>query len=657
MTIQVTQITGDVVELAFPPREEDLRVGDVLSVVDRRSRRGLIVQILEIRTAPGAFKPQQTFRPPRHHTAVPATTTRRSPKVAAPPSSAYPSKHLAIAKIRKLTTPDWQAWDGWIPTHDAVVARMPDQELVDRCLLPTEQPLLLGRTLAAERLAIDTRALVGLNLVSGTDEGEIALLTSVILRALAAHGLPCIVFDLCGTACILSEPRGSASTSQAQPSHVVRLRVGDEVKLDVRQCSPAALLDLLTRFGLPNLPALYVVSQVAPRPVCTTSSGEAVQPSPFLGIEELIQLIDGRVASSDQVQLGAILGCLRMIKQEGVLASTPADTVSFPEHYETIRQGGRMIVDLSTVANAARGGVVRAIFDNLVRLHTQQNAGGSPRWPCLILEEPQLYFNQRDLHEILMRASSLGMTSFILTTCPSSLELGLLRRIDNLFLLSHRSGHELQSLANSGLLDHETASSLACRLGSRQGLLVGKATRRFPVIFAFEAVDEASATLPDHVVRRARSELASSGAATPRRSSSPPAPDRAYGEPTLPLFPEEAPAQASPLPPAQAPPREPAASESSREVSLALIIARWDRVLKRVGRRRRILETILSTARPVHLEGHTLLLGFPPQSRFQQELMASPEYRGLLEEELTNLFGVALEVTATLHPLSDTPQR
>lgn len=654
MTIQVTQITGDVVELAFPPREEDLRVGDVLSVVDRRSRRGLIVQILEIQTAPGAFKPHQMFRPPRHHAAGPDTTTRRSPKVAAPPSSAYPGQHLAIAKIRKLTTPDWQAWDGWIPTHDAVVARMPDQELVDRCLLPTEQPLSLGRTLADERLAIDTRALVGLNLVCGADEGEIALLISVILRELAAQGLPCIAFALSGTACILSEPRDSASTSQAQPSHVVRLRVGDEVKLDVRQCSPAALLDLLTRFGLPNLPALYVVSQVAPRPVYSTSSGEAVQPSPFLGIEELIQLIDDRVASSDQVQLGAILGCLRMIKQEGVLASTPTDTISFPEHYETIRQGGRMIVDLSTLANAARGGVVRAIFDNLVRLHTQQNAGGSPRWPCLILEEPQLYFNQRDLHEILMRASSLGMTSFILTTCLSSLELALLRRIDNLFLLSHRSAYELQSLANCGLLDQETASSLACRLGSRQGLLVGKATRRFPVMFTFEAVDEASATLPDHVVHRARSELASS-VANPRRSSSPP--DRAYGEPTLPLFPEEAPAQASTLPPAQAPPREPAASESSRELSLALIIARWDRVLKRVGRRRRILETILSTARPVHLEGHTLLLGFPPQSRFQQELMASPEYRGLLEDELTNLFGVALEVTATLHPLSDTPQR
>jgi hypothetical protein len=92
-------------------------------------------------------------------------------------------------------------------------------------------------------------------------------------------------------------------------------------------------------------------------------------------------------------------------------------------------------------------------------------------------------------------------------------------------------------------------------------------------------------------------------------------------------------------------------------VSLTQIEAQWDLVVKRVGRRRRILETILATARPVHLDGRTLFLGFPPQSRFQQELMASPESRGLLEEELTNLFGVTFEVMETFHPLPESPRR
>jgi hypothetical protein len=74
-----------------------------------------------------------------------------------------------------------------------------------------------------------------------------------------------------------------------------------------------------------------------------------------------------------------------------------------------------------------------------------------------------------------------------------------------------------------------------------------------------------------------------------------------------------------------------------------------------VGRRRRILETILAAARPVHLDGYTLLIGFQPQSRFQHELMASPEYRSILEDELSRLFGVTFEVTATLHHTPELP--
>ena len=77
----------------------------------------------------------------------------------------------------------------------------------------------------------------------------------------------------------------------------------------------------------------------------------------------------------------------------------------------------------------------------------------------------------------------------------------------------------------------------------------------------------------------------------------------------------------------------------------------WGHVVKRVSRRRRILETILSTARPLRLAGQTVVLGFPPQQRFQQELIESEEYRRLLEEELQKTFGVVLEVSTELLPV------
>jgi hypothetical protein len=77
----------------------------------------------------------------------------------------------------------------------------------------------------------------------------------------------------------------------------------------------------------------------------------------------------------------------------------------------------------------------------------------------------------------------------------------------------------------------------------------------------------------------------------------------------------------------------------------------WDHVVKRVARRRRILETILTIARPLRMVDQTLVLGFPPQHRFQQEIVESEEYRSLLQEELHKTFGVSFEVTTEVSPV------
>ncbi len=50
MKIQIRQIKGDIVELVFNPKEEDLRVGETLSLREKASGRGVIVQIIEFRT-------------------------------------------------------------------------------------------------------------------------------------------------------------------------------------------------------------------------------------------------------------------------------------------------------------------------------------------------------------------------------------------------------------------------------------------------------------------------------------------------------------------------------------------------------------------------------------------------------------------------------
>jgi hypothetical protein len=185
-------------------------------------------------------------------------------------------------------------------------------------------------------------------------------------------------------------------------------------------------------------------------------------------------------------------------------------------------------------------------------------------------------------------------------------------------------------------------------LRTHHSLLIGAATGDYPIIFTVnppggaEMIAERSAfSRRPGAVRmdptgRSMPQFSAQGAAS------------AEAELSLPLFPEEAPARViEPETPADE--GIPATSHSSTP-TVAQVTAMWGHVVTRVARRRRILETILSAARPLRVAEQRLVLSFPPQHRFQQELVESEEYRSLLEEELKKAFGVSLEVTTEVYP-------
>jgi hypothetical protein len=116
------------------------------------------------------------------------------------------------------------------------------------------------------------------------------------------------------------------------------------------------------------------------------------------------------------------------------------------------------------------------------------------------------------------------------------------------------------------------------------------------------------------------------------------------------LFPEEsfASAEGSPLLYAQ---RQSGRSPLSHPgLSLTHITAEWPALLKRLGRRRQVLETILTPGRPIQLIGQTLIIEFPLDRRFHRELLDIPDYRAYVEEELSRRFRVRLAVATSLYP-------
>jgi hypothetical protein len=122
------------------------------------------------------------------------------------------------------------------------------------------------------------------------------------------------------------------------------------------------------------------------------------------------------------------------------------------------------------------------------------------------------------------------------------------------------------------------------------------------------------------------------------------------GATNLLLFPDDSWAPVEALPPMNTSPTP--RSSPPRRFSLALtqITAEWQILRKRLGRRHRVLETVLAAGRPIQLTGHTLVVGFSPQHRFHQELLDLPDYRSCVEEELARTFQVRLSVVTAAYP-------
>lgn len=101
MNVQIRQIKGDIVELVFNPKEEDLRVGENLSLREKGSNRGLIVQVIEFRTVSYPALLQEMLELVAE---TPQAESNELSKLYAAGLNEMGNLKLAIAKIRKVVT-------------------------------------------------------------------------------------------------------------------------------------------------------------------------------------------------------------------------------------------------------------------------------------------------------------------------------------------------------------------------------------------------------------------------------------------------------------------------------------------------------------------------------------------------------------------------
>ncbi|MCS7254538.1 MAG: ATP-binding protein [Armatimonadota bacterium] len=502
MGIEVYQVKGDVMELIFDPTEEDLRVGETLCVRERDSGNGLIVQVISFRSLNYPSLVRDLLRlalngergngngsntgesiqggelPPEFIEALSEQTMPRERNL-----------KVAICKIRKLANGEWDQWDGWIPHRDVEVTRTADSELFENCIELLGNPIELGYTLRGEPFKVDGRHLEKINIITGVKGCGKSHLAKVILLELMQLGAPCIVFDINREYVHLPKLEVDAITGRVIRPGIVHLKAGVNLKFGLRQFGIQPLITMLTKFGLPEVSAMHLENRLFGLFEEMRAMEQQGRKSPFLTIEHLIQMAEHNELAESEIVNTAIRSRLEAVRNTRVFARTPSEAIDLKGEYNRIRYGGALIIDISDLTPLARFGFVQAVIEIIKEICERELSKSTNRFPFAFFEEAHLYVTRNTIGTIVTRSRHIGITCFFITNMIGSLDETVLRQADNLFIMNTPFEDDVRHLAKCALTDLETMSSFVKRLRRHHALVIGNATKQYPVIIRVKPLE------------------------------------------------------------------------------------------------------------------------------------------------------------------------
>lgn len=627
MSIQVNQVRGDIVELIFNPREEDLRVGETLRLQDRTTGEGLVVQVVAFRmvTYPSLIQEQLQLAVGNAQSLSPEILTYLSEaqeSLQELEPSAVRNLKVAISKIRKLTGHRWDQWDGWIPTRDVEVNRITDQELFDNCIDDLGNPLHLGETLRGQPFTIEGHYLEKVNVVTGVKGAGKSHLSKVILLELIKAGAPCVVFDLNKEYVHLPPHDIDSVSGQVRRRGILHLKAGENLKLGVRQFGLSPLVTMLTKFGLPEVSAMHFENRMSRLLQEAWQMEQQGRQVPFIGIQHLLEMADDLEFSPNEVVSAAIRSRLEAARNTGVFAERADEATTLQAEYDKIRQGGALVVDISSLTNLSRQGFVQAIIDILREVCEREIQRGTSRFPFVFFEEAHLYISRNTIGYIVTRSRHLGMTCFFVTNMVSGLDETVLRQVDNLFLLNLPFDDDVRHIGKSAIIDQETMSSFVKRLRRHHALILGDVTRQYPMIIKVKELKGIRTAGETQYFFKPKTASDSADHADPQQPQSET------------IAPAAVPTGASTSQPAIANP-EPRPPSPEEAALLARLQKLWPDVVTSIRNKSAFLGSVLVAGKPSKLQDDVLSISFTARDGFHREMLEEPEYRALVEKELS----------------------
>jgi DNA helicase HerA-like ATPase len=466
--MQILKLDGNTVDIiACPP--EDIRKGNYILLKDEGANAGLIVQVVNTGYAniPGLL--EELLR---------ETSTQKLDGVdmdlLGVKSFVDTIKDAKIfhCKLRRSVFNGRLSDDiSWTPNRSSTVLRRLSGKEVMKLIKPTKGPAIhLGTLADGSDVFIPVYGLDGkLNIITGRKGTGKSHLSKLLLLGLIEHGALCLVLDVNGEYSGL----GEAERGIKKPSRSVWvLSPGRNFKTTLAYAGLDVFLDVVSAaLELPPNSAWEV------RRIWYSLARENM-----LNLRKLGEAIN---AVPNSYVRDALLRRYESLICSGLFTDDPKEATTLEEWLDKCRGGGAVVINLRGLSSGIRQIVVEFVLGKLRRLLEQ--------WylPAIFLfaEEAHLYIRETYWDDLVTLMRHLGIFTTFITNQPDSIDEGIYRQADNIFLFNFTNENDLAAISRATMVDVETVTAIARELPPRHCLALGRVVNDFPVIVHVAAIE------------------------------------------------------------------------------------------------------------------------------------------------------------------------
>ena len=462
--MQVVRITGDTVTFVFHT-DEQVEVGQQFQITELPDRTdGLIVQTIgqESLMVEGVQAQIVQAELERRFTTAERVMDKEFGM------AELKSLKLGTAKIRKHVRGDeWRAWSGWIPGRNVEVAPVGPDDLLDRIVLPSANPLRPFAKHHNKTVALHGRKLDKISVIVGAKGQGKSHAAKQIALSVAQKRVPVVIFDV-------NAEYGTLPGAQV-------LRWGKNYLPSLSELGPSILLSLVRSLQPLPLGSPSEATFDSKLPTFFQQAQEGVD-IPYLMTQKFSETsavnmaIQARLRRIDEMRLFAICG--------GKCA-----TPNLSNLYENACNGDPIVFDLSGLRTGLQTALVKAMIKQVEHICEAEDASGEKRWPYLFFEEAHLYLSESAVVDLTTRPRHLGVASVFITNQPQAISY-VFPHLDNLFLLGLRHADDVRAVSKVAFADAQTLEAFATRLPEHHMMILGNVTSGYPLIVSVDPLPD-----------------------------------------------------------------------------------------------------------------------------------------------------------------------